>query len=90
MDMLRRILGAGGTDRTGPGEPPGEPQASGAPETSAGLDALERDRDLELMREDQERLDELQQRQLRYASYAWEPPRQGGELRAEDNDPPRS
>ena len=33
---------------------------------------------------EQERLDELQQRQLRYASYAWQPPDQGGERRADD------
>jgi ABC-2 type transport system ATP-binding protein len=32
------------------------------------------------------RLDELRQRQLRYADRAWTPPRQGGERRADDED----
>ena len=59
-------------------------------ETPAELDAAERQRELELLRADHERLDELQQRQLRYASYAWQPPAQGGDIRAEDGDPPSS
>ena len=46
----------------------------------------ERARDLELLREDQDRLDDLALRQLRYAEYAWEPPAQGGERRADDGD----
>ena len=29
---------------------------------------------------------DLQQRQLRYAEYAWEPPAQGGTRRADDED----
>ena len=53
-------------------------------------DAAERQREVELLRSDHERLDELQQRQLRYASYAWQPPAQGGDIRAEDGDPPSS
>lgn len=82
MSFLRRLLGGSAS----------EPVADAAPaapaESAAELDAAERQRELELMRADHERLDELQQRQLRYASYAWEPPAQGGEIRAEDNDPP--
>jgi hypothetical protein len=31
-------------------------------------------------------LDDLARRQLRYADYAWEPPAQGGERRADDTD----
>jgi hypothetical protein len=39
-----------------------------------------------LARAEQDRLDDLSQRQLRYAAYAWQPPRQGGERRADDDD----
>jgi hypothetical protein len=31
-------------------------------------------------------MDELTQRQLRYASYSWTPPAEGGDVRAEDKD----
>ena len=51
-------------------------------------DALERQHELEVLREDQARLDELQQRQLRYAQYSWQPPDQGGDRRADDADSP--
>ena len=49
-------------------------------------DAAERAHDLELARSEQDRLDELSQRQLRYADYAWQPPKQGGERRADDEE----
>jgi hypothetical protein len=52
------------------------------------LDADERQHELDLLRGEQERLDELAQRQLRYAHYAWQPPAQGGERRADDGDAP--
>ena len=39
-----------------------------------------------MARSEQDRLDELSQRQLRYAAYAWQPPTQGGERRADDDD----
>lgn len=84
MSFLRRLLGGRSA------EPDTEPAEAAPPETAADLDAAERQRELELLRADHERLDELQQRQLRYASYAWEPPAQGGEIRAEDSDPPAS
>jgi hypothetical protein len=61
-------------DPTGPGSTP---------------EADERDRERELLRAEAERLDELQQRQLRYADMAWTPPAQGGERRADDEDPGR-
>ena len=80
MSFLRRLLGG---DRGG--QPPEEtPTSTIDDRTSAEED--ERDRDRELLRGEQERLDELQQRQLRYATYAWEPPAQGGERRADDAD----
>lgn len=75
MGFLRRLLGGGE-----PSEPPAaqvEPAAS---------DAEERQHELEMLQGEQERLDELAQRQLRYAEYAWQPPRQGGERRADDQD----
>jgi hypothetical protein len=46
----------------------------------------ERERERELLRAEAERLDELQQRQLRYADMAWTPPAQGSERRADDED----
>jgi len=52
----------------------------------ADPDAIERAYDLDLARAEQDRLDELSQRQLRYAEYAWQPPKQGGDRRADDGD----
>jgi hypothetical protein len=77
MGFLRRLLGGGETPRD---------EREPASIDPAELDAAEREHELEMLRADQERLDELTQRQLRYAKYAWEPPAQGGEKRAEDND----
>ena len=74
MGLLRRLLGG----QEAPKETP-------APDPVA-IEAEERARDLELLKEEQERIDELAQRQLRYADYAWEPPAQGGERRADDTD----
>ena len=76
MDTLRRLLGGGTQDAS----------AQSAPADPASIAADERAYELDLLRGEQERLDELAQRQLRYAEYAWEPPRQGGERRAEDAD----
>jgi hypothetical protein len=79
MDFLRR-LGRGGNDRA-------EPDADVVVD-QAELDRVERAHELEVLREDQARLDELAQRQLKYAQYAWTPPAQGGERRADDADEP--
>jgi hypothetical protein len=78
MDKLRRWIGGGAQTAT-PETPVADPSA---------IDADERQHELDLLRGEQERLDELAQRQLRYADYAWEPPRQGGDRRAEDQDEP--
>jgi hypothetical protein len=82
MGFLKRFFGGGGSEPDGPTDTdradPGD------------IDADERARDLELARGEQDRLDELRQRQLRYADYAWQPPRQGGERRADDEDDERS
>lgn len=74
MSFLRRLLG-----RDSPSEPD-------APVDAAAVDAEEREHELEMLRTEQDRLDELAQRQLRYAAYAWQPPAQGGERRADDQD----
>jgi hypothetical protein len=78
MDRLRRVFG-GGAPKASPDRAPADP---------ASIAADERAYELDLLRGEQERLDDLAQRQLRYAEYAWEPPRQGGERRAEDSDDP--
>ena len=78
MGFLRRLLG---------GDPAPEPQDDG-PSDGASIDSDERQHELDVLRGEQERLDELAQRQLRYADYAWQPPRQGGERRAGDRDEP--
>ena len=78
MGFLKRLFGGGGSEPDGPTDTdPADP---------VDIDADERARDLELARGEQDRLDELRQRQLRYADYAWQPPRQGGERRADDDD----
>ena len=78
MGFLKRLFG--GSTEAGPDNPPA------APATPAELDAEERAHELELARGEQDRLSDLQQRQLRYSDYAWEPPAQGGTRRADDED----
>ncbi len=78
MGFLKRLFG--GSSEPGPDDPPA------APQTPAELEAEERAHELELARGEQDRLSDLQQRQLRYAEYAWEPPAQGGTRRADDED----
>jgi hypothetical protein len=76
MGFLRRLIGGGR-------QPDGAPES---PAQAAEIDAAEREHELDVLREEQERLDELAQRQLKYADYAWQPPPQGGERRADDSD----
>jgi hypothetical protein len=78
MDKLRRWIGGGA--------PPERTEPTPADHSPIADD--ERAYELDLLRSEQERLDELAQRQLRYADYAWEPPRQGGDRRADDADRP--
>ncbi len=75
MSFLRRLLGQG--------EPPND---DGAEVDPAQAEALDREHELELLREEQSRHDDLTERQLRYAHHAWQPPAQGGERRADDRD----
>jgi hypothetical protein len=77
MGFLKRLLGGGQAD-----------QVDADPMAPARDDAAERAYELELARSEQDRLDDLAQRQLRYAAHAWEPPPQGGPRRADDTDPP--
>lgn len=81
MGFLRRILG-GGERAEAQDEPPLDPAEA------AQLDAEERARDLELLRDEQARMTELTRRQLRYADHAWRPPDQGGQRRSGDEDDP--
>ena len=78
MGFLRRLLGNETADET----------IETADVDLTDMDADERRHELEVLRGEQERLDELAQRQLRYAQYAWQPPAQGGERRADDGDKP--
>jgi len=75
MGFLRRLLGSGNSATNEPEPEPLDP---------AELQADEREHELDLLRGEEQRLDELTQRQLRYAQYAWQPPAQGGERRADD------
>lgn len=82
MGFLRRIFGgSSGQSGSSADGPP-----SSQPEDPIDADAAERAYELEIARAEQDRLDDLTQRQLRYADYAWEPPRQGGERRADDGE----
>lgn len=76
MSFLRRLLRAGEESARGGAEVPSEEE----------IRAAEHDHEREVARAEAERLDELRQRQLRYAQHAWTPPRQGGERRADDED----
>jgi hypothetical protein len=79
MKLLRRMFG--GTD----------PEVDDVPSVDpAELEDQERQHELQVLRADHERLDELQQRQLRFAKYSWQPPAQGGDRRADDEASPAS
>jgi hypothetical protein len=92
MSFLRRLFGVGGTADEVAGGSSGEDDAdevaaAEADDPGASPDELEHQREREMLRLEAERLDELQQRQLRFADRAWTPPAQGGERRADDADP---
>jgi hypothetical protein len=78
MAFLRRLLGQGET-------PDGDEEERSEADPAVAEES-ELEHELELLREDQARHDELTERQLRYAHYAWQPPAQGGERRADDKD----
>jgi hypothetical protein len=82
VGFLRRLIGADSKSADAPAssEPPGDPAAASPEE----IDAEERARELELLRAEQDRLDELVLRQQRYADRSWTPPSQGGTRRSDD------
>jgi len=80
MGFLRRLFGGRESQ-----EGADETAASGSPPlTQQQLDEEERRYELDLARFEQERLDDLRQRQLRYADRAWTPDAQGGPERSDD------
>ena len=85
MGFIRRLLGSRETSSSGTGQPEGDADQQARPGDDPAT-AEERAYELDLLREEQERLDELRERQLRYAEHAWQPPAQGGERRADDAD----
>ncbi|MFP5342413.1 MAG: hypothetical protein ACLGIJ_05725 [Candidatus Limnocylindria bacterium] len=76
MSFLRRLFGSDGDQARSEADVPSS--------TPAEVDAAERAYEADLLRAEQDRLDALRQRQLRYADHAWRPPAQGGERRADD------
>ena len=83
MGFLRRIFGGGRTS--------GDDEATTSVDDdgeagSVDVDADERQHELDVLRAEAERMDELAQRQLKYAEFAWQPPDQGGERRADEQD----
>jgi hypothetical protein len=82
VSFLRRLLGgAPADDDAGPAE--------ADPVDAAAAEAAEAERDRDLLRADQARLnDEVLQRQLRYADRSWTPPAQGGTRRSDDEGAP--
>ena len=82
MDILRRLF-SGGNERHHPAR---ETDVEDAAPTDDEVDAEERARELELLRGEQARLDELVLRQQRYADRSWVPPSQGGTRRSDDGE----
>jgi hypothetical protein len=82
MGILRRLFG-GGNERHHPAR---ETDVEDAAPTGEEADAEERTRELELLRGEQARLDELVLRQQRYADRSWVPPSQGGTRRSDDGE----
>jgi hypothetical protein len=76
MGFLKRLFG----NESGSEEP------AVPPATPAEVENDERAHELDLARSEQDRLSDLQQRQLKYADHAWTPPAQGGTRRADDED----
>jgi hypothetical protein len=86
VGFLRRLLGGGG-----PEDKPSDAAPAGSPGSAAAVspEVDEAERELDLLRADQARLnDELLQRQLRYADRSWTPPAQGGTRRSDDEGAP--
>jgi hypothetical protein len=77
MGFLKRLFGGGAPPEAAVDEPAPSQQE---------LDEAERAYERELADFESHRLDDLRDRQLRYADRAWTPPAQGGERRSDDSD----
>jgi hypothetical protein len=87
MGLLRRLFGGGASDANADRDASaGDPEGALIEPTAAEVDAEEQARELELLREEQGRLDELVLRQQRYADRSWVPPAQGGPRRSDDEE----
>ena len=86
MGFLRRIFGSRSSSSSGDDDETTTGVDDDGDVGSAEPDADERQHELDVLRAEAERLDELTQRQLKYAEYAWQPPDQGGERRADERD----
>lgn len=88
MDALRRLFGGGKAagEPGGASAPAEAAPAEAAPATADEVDAEERAHELELLRAEQDRLDDLILRQQRYADRSWVPPSQGGPRRSDDEE----
>ena len=88
MGFIRRLFGGGRSSEANPNPSTKAIDAArpADPTGPADLDAAERAYELEVLRQEQARLDDLTQRQLKYARYSWQPPAQGGDRRADDAD----
>jgi hypothetical protein len=82
MGFLRRIFGGG----RGNSDETTAALGDDGEHASVEADAEERQHELDILRSEAGRLDELTRRQLKYADHAWKPPDQGGERRADDGD----
>ena len=85
MDALRRLFSGGAAPPAGEAAD-GSREPDAEPASPEAIDAEERARELELLRAEQDRFDELVQRQQRYADRSWVPPPQGGSRRADDGE----
>lgn len=97
MAFIRRLLGnrpsdaapnpsRGAADQAEPVDP-ADPAVPAGPAGPVDLAAAERAYEVEVLREEQARLADLTLRQLKYERYSWQPPRQGGDRRADDDEP---
>jgi hypothetical protein len=84
VGFLRRLLGRG---ERGDAREDGA-RADGPADATTSPEGEERAHELEMARFDQARTDDLVRRQQRYARYAWTPPSQGGDRRADDEAAP--
>jgi hypothetical protein len=88
MDALRKLFGGGPPapeERDAPAAA-NDPASPIAQPSADEIEAEERARELELLRAEQERLDDLIVRQQRYADRSWVPPSQGGPRRSDDGE----